>query len=351
MENMPQHTLIGPYWWGGDIDSNDKVSVGLSRSKMLNSKIIRIYLGCEFDKKYKGIEYSNKTTPENSLTDLAKRPEVAKILSDSQYEVIVITGYDWKSLPGLPSWGREYKKFLQPDWFDSTTNNQSNNELVINEWCEFATHLKNTYPNKKFILCTWEGDNQCWEDGAWNAKITDQGNENVKGYTKWIQARTQGIHKAKPKNVFSAVEMTSLNHLTENGGLSVLNYVVKNVPALDYLSYSMWESKYRDKFSADIDFIRNTLNDNGNANKPTLFIGEVGYSCYERDNHGLVKIPDINYATQKLNNFIAVMNQKNIPYGLVWNLFPMNDGKGANDYYSIDKFGKISPYGDIYSNK
>lgn len=203
---------------------------------------------------------------------------------------------------------------------------------------------------KKFILCTWEGDNQCWEDGAWNAKITDQGNENIKGYTKWIQARTQGIHSAMTHNVFSAVEMTSLNHLTKNGGLSVLNYVVKNVPDLDYLSYSMWESKYRDKFGNDVDYIQNTLKVNGNSKKPILFIGEVGYSCYERDKDGLVKNPDINYASGKLKNFIDVIRQKGLPYGLVWNLFPMDDGKGANDYYSIDKYGNISPYGEIYAN-
>lgn len=104
MKNNTQHdTLIGPYWWGGDVESDDKISVGLERSKILKSKIIRIYLGCEFDSKYKGIDYFNTVTPEKSLTSLSQRPEVAKILGDSQYEVVVITGYDWKALPGLPS--------------------------------------------------------------------------------------------------------------------------------------------------------------------------------------------------------------------------------------------------------
>jgi hypothetical protein len=29
----------------------------------------------------------------------------------------------------------------------------------------------------------------------------------------------------------------------------------------------------------------------------------------------------------------------------------MNDGKGANDYYSVDKNGNLSEYGNIYAEK
>jgi len=351
MENNQQNTLIGPYYFGivkanVPIPSSDTIKIGHEKAKDLGNHTMRIYLGPEFDQKYRRGEYSEIKTPERSLTELAKRPEIDAILGDKQFDVIVITCYDYASLPGLSSWGKEYKKFLQPEWF----GNLNNENAVIDEWIDFSRHLCKTYPKKKFILSTWEGDNQCYEKGAWHAEITEESNNNVRGYAKWIRARTIGIRKANTTNCYSSVEMTSLRYIHGKKGLDVLHYVVKEVPDLDYLSYSMWESKKGDKFAEDIDYIRNTLNMNLNPKKPILFIGEVGYSSYERES-GLVKNPDINYAAAKLATFLDVIQQKKIPYALVWNLFPMNDGKGENDYGAIDMDGKISPYGRVFQNK
>ena len=326
-------TNVCPYYWGGRINAHvgERLLKGFKMSLPLGANSIRIFMGSDANKVYEEIDVPIKDI---TLTEMAGFTSFAEIFESKQYDTYVITGYDFTTAPAGSFWDKLY---LDLDFVNTHVQD------IKKEWIDFSQHLADKYPTKKFIMCTWEGDNDCWNGSAWDIKPSTfpKGPKQVEAYMRWIEIRSEAIRESGAPNVFSSVEMTSLR-LTQEGYPTVLNYLIANKPQLDYLSFSFWEAKKDKKTLSDaIDYIQKQLLDAYKTNPPVLFIGEFGFK----------KADWKGKEADKLKEAIEVFNEKKLPYAFVWNLFPMVGGDGPNDFGSMDENGKLLPCGKVYAKQ
>jgi len=312
-------TLIGPYFWGGsliNIPSSGIIAKGQALAEATGAQVLRISMSPSSDRDYSG----GACIPNFTLAGLAARPDFNAILSDPQFSTVIITAYDGASWSDCAT-----KSYRDPSFYTA-----ANVQKIEQEYADFANYLKQF--NKKFIISNWEGDNDAY---CGNAYGVSQGTAtcpdaaaSLAGMAAWFQARYLGIHAAGASNVFAAVEFNSVHMLHDHGLPSVLYDVIPQVAA-DYYSYSSYESinQSPDQLGTDIDTIRSVI-----GAKP-LIVGEFGYRVGD--------FGDAAVTASRLQQTAAVIAQKNLPYGIVWNLLDLPAGMGM-----YDASGQITPSGN-----
>ena len=321
---LSETTAIGPYFWGGSISgvpASGIMAAGDAIAKGLDASVIRIYMGAKSDMDYTG----GSCIPNFTLTDLAKRSDFNAILSDPQFRTVVITAYDGVSFGDC--WTKSY---LDPAFYTP-----ANIQKIENEYTDFADYLKQF--NKSFIISNWEGDNDAYCGSIGAAAVSDGAScpnapQNLAGLAAWFAARHAGIKAAGAANVFDAIEFNSVGILKDKGLPSLLYDVIPS-EAADYYSYSSYESinVSPDRFSADVDAIRGLLPGG------QLMIGEFGFKVGDFGNAAATAL--------RLQETAQVIQDKSLPYGIVWNLLDNPVGFGLDN-----SAGTITPSGDVVKN-
>ena len=303
-------TVIGPYFWGGDLSGAAGTAVmaaAKNLAKDLGTGVIRIAMSAKSDMDYAG----GACIPNFTLAGLADRPDFKAILSDPQFKTVIITAYDGVSLHDCVT-----KSYLDPAFYTP-----ANAEKIKQEYTDFANYLKQ-FSGKTFIIGNWESDNDADCGSTYNVTGGSLScptiSNSLAGLAAWFSLRHAGIHAAGASNVFDDIEFNSVNALHDKGLPSVLRDVIPQESS-DYISYSSYESinVSPDQLAQDIDTIR------GIAPGKPLIIGEFGY-----------KVGDFGNAAAtaaRLQQVVNVIQNKNIPYGIVWNLLDFPTGFGIYD--------------------
>jgi hypothetical protein len=316
-------TLIGPYFWAGSVNGVANSSImakGDTLADALGAKVIRIFMSPRSDTDYQG----GSCIPNFTLANLAKRSDFNKILSDPQFTTVIITAYD-----GVSFGDCQTKSYLDQNFYTP-----ANTQKIEQEYTDLANYLKQF--NKTFIIDNWEGDNDAYCSEAYavaTGNATCPGAPNaLAGLQKWFQARYVGIHASGAGNVFAAIEFNIVRALMNAHLPSVLYNVIPNVSA-DYYSYSSYESinVSSTRFGADIDTIRAATN-----NAP-LIIGEIGFKVGD--------FGDAAATAGRLGQMLGVVQEKNVPYAIVWNLLDSPPGMGI-----YDSSGNITASGQTVKN-
>jgi hypothetical protein len=323
------NTKVGIYWWGGSLTGVPLANMYTQGQTLADSLlttnasgVIRVMMSSKSAMDYVG----GACTLNSSLTNLAQSSIWNTILSDTTFATILITGYDWVSLPDCFT-----KNYLDPTFFTS-----ANSAAVTAEWKAFAQYLGATFPSKTFILEAWEGDNDCWCGASSVATLANcpNGPTHVSGYTLWMQARSAGIAAARMPNVKSGIEFNDLDFLQPQGLPSILYTVVPQVTT-DYVSYSFYDSKFRvGTFAADILKIRKQMINSGH-NPSTLLIGELGYATNNSNKTD----------ESRVVGFLNVARNARIPYVTIWNMFDLDSSGNNTGFGAYDANGNLKPYG------
>ena len=305
-------TLIGPYFWGGSVTGVSESSMlaeGKELADDLGSKVIRISMSARADEDYE----NGSCIPNFTLAGLAERSDFNAILTDPQFSTVIITAFDGTTFGNCVT-----KSYLDPSFYTA-----ANTQKIETEYTNLADYLKQ-FSNKKFIIANWEGDNDAYcgssESAVVNGSSTCPGAvQNLAGLQKWFAARYAGIKAANAPNVFSGIEFNSVTGLHGKGLPSVLYNVIPNVSA-DYYLYSSYESinVSAAQFTSDINTIRSVVHSNN------IIIGEMGFQ--------VGAFGDATTTAERLGQMIAVVQQENLPYGIVWAL--LNDPPGMGIYSS-----------------
>jgi hypothetical protein len=304
---------IGVYFWGGDLRlSSNYLQDGINLAKRIGAKIIRIAISSKDMPLYK---LSNQCSSD-SLVQMAKNFE--NLFKDSQFDTIIITGYDQT---GLPCSGKKY--------LDSSFYTTENIQKMKQEYKDLANYLGQNFPNKKFIITNWESDNDIYCGTAYGfnpSRNQCDYRNSIEAFKKFISVRTEAIKESNQPNVFSGVEFNIVNYLKDNNLPSTLYDVIPYVPA-DYYLYSSYESinnLYKDNginlLNSDISKIKQVLSNSG-KNQNNLIIGEYGFGSGDREQNK-------NLLSKATETFL---NDGSIQYAIIWNLLDVGGNFGLFD--------------------
>jgi len=240
-----------------------------------------------------------------SLENLAKRSDFNSIISDPNFDTVMITAYDGVSFSDCYT-----KNYLNADFVSQ------NKSAIEQEYRDLANYLKN-FPSKKFIISNWEGDNDIYCGAAYGSSVAvcpDYSN-SLAGFKEWIIAYSNGISSAGASNVYSAVEFNIVKYLKNNNLPSVLYNVIPNVNT-NYFSYSSYESinpiittnDNGNQLKSDLTLIKNVISGAG-KNSNNLIIGEFGFSSPNRE---VVK--------NSLETAIGIFKSNGLSNYYIWNL-------------------------------
>jgi len=317
------NTNIGIYYWGGSlhgVDSSNIVPTAKKLADSLNVNTIRFTLACNDDEVYRG---TSKCLAGSSLTKLAQRADFNSILTDPQFSTVIITAYDWYSFGDCAT----------TNFLDTSFYTVSNTKAIEQEYTDLANYLK-TFPKKKFIIGTWEADNQIYCGAAYSDPGCAAAPQNIAGYTKWIKAKIAGISAAGAPNVKSAIEFCNIHSLEAAGKPDVLDTIIPYINP-DYFTYSSYESINISPLQTDNDitFIRKKLAKFG-KDSTALLIGEMGFSANNYTGGDTA-------AANRLQGIITVLKARNIPIGIVWTLLD------ANSFCAYDTMQNLTAVGMV----
>ncbi|MBS1806570.1 MAG: hypothetical protein JST84_00080 [Acidobacteria bacterium] len=273
---------FGIYNWGIDYSSYpggelDRLNWGAEKVASLSTRTIRVALP--------GNIYLVNTPEAKTLAQMAATPAYDKLFRDARFQTYLLTAYSLSDL-------------VNP-WADGFTEIEY--QATRKEFMEFGDYLL-TNPRlagKTFILLNWEADNAI-EKFANKTSIWDS-------FTRWIQARADGVRDAQLRNPRSSVKLFSgfeFNFIARNGqacGTSVTNpsqedmlkhrcaidYVAPRVK-VDYYSLSAWltmdiklrqgsAASYKDALRTDLNFaLAKVRTLRPEIQEPNFIIGEFG---------------------------------------------------------------------------
>lgn len=307
---------FGAYFWAGYFAlANPGPSFLLTGEKMveeIGSEMIRLAIGPSTDNTYH--LNGGNCIQNSSLKSLVQRADFKQIFSNPQFKTYMFTAYDWVTGANCNS------KVLTPSFYTP-----ANIALIENEYKDLAQYLGTTYPDKKFIVAHWEGDNYVYNA---NCIAADSCKARLGAFTKWINARTAGIHAAGVNNVFSCMEFNYRAGF-DPGPLNLLHDALPNIQA-DYFSYSAWASTWMaatneaDQFKSEIHAMRSIIANAGH-DSTKLIIGEFGY----------------NYSNRQLSRdkhvvLAQAIHDLDIPYAIIWHTLDVDGG-------NLSPFGLYDP--------
>lgn len=307
---------FGVYFWAGYFALNNPgpsfLLTGEKIVEEIGSRTIRIAMGPSTDQTYH--LNGNGCIQNSTLKALAQRADFKQIFSNPQFKTYMFTAYDWATGAGCNS------KVLTPSFYTPATI-----AAIEKEYKDLAQYLGTTYPDKKFIVAHWEGDNYVYSQSCIAA---DSCKARLGAFTKWINARTAGIHAAGVNNVFSCLEFNFRNGYSE-GPLTLLHDALPNIQA-DYFSYSAWGSTWSvatneaDQFITEMHGIRNQLTDAGH-DSTKLILGEFGYNYSNRD-----------LSRDKHVVLAQAIHDLDIPHAIIWHALDVDGG-------NLSPFGLYDP--------
>ena len=324
---------VGIYHWGGRMSRS--VAQGVDAIAEVGATVVRITLSPRYLRDY---NMATNCAAGFSLQSAAADPEIDRALSRRDVDVVMITAYDGTSFGDC-----ETPRFLNPDFF--TTEHRA---AVVAEYSDFALYLSRKFRNthKRFILSTWESDNQVYcgaayqyvEDASFReycqANYTrlyggvPSPNAALAGLRIWFQARYDGIADGRRRaqgegiggmRVYSAPEMNVVRVLRGHGYPSVLYDVLPYVN-FDYVSYSAWESINFDdsvpRLREDLNRIRDVIG------STALIIGESGFSRSSSGSQVVTRVDEVLRAALDWG----------VEYVIHWELFDQDENWNSGLY-------------------
>jgi hypothetical protein len=227
-----------------------------------------------------------------------RRQAYQAAISAPGLKTVVFTAYD--STSHGPTGNRT--DFLDPTFWAIAANRQA----AIREYRELSYALYDTQRNtgKKFILASWEVDNQAycgsifsyWRDPAFRLSCGDLTSRNaaIAGLIEWFRLRREGVRQGRAAageagitgvTVFDGVEfnMNTLMYTYQVDDAPLRSALRDIVPAVapDYVLYSSYDSQNRGHMEQDLREIKAWLA--SVAPRSKLIIGEVGAARHGLD--------------------------------------------------------------------
>jgi hypothetical protein len=229
---------------------------------------------------------------------------------------------------------RPKKLYLQKSYYTP-----ENRERMRAEYSNLAYRLAQAdhTSRKTFVISNWEGDNELYCDAAALFAIdpafrtaceAQRKTEDVlDAYRTYLTLRHQGIadgvDRAKRAGftgvpVLDMIEFSSLRMLKEKGLPDMLDTVIPNVPATNFIGYSAWES-LGDPLFADLKTLKKSFGSR-------FLVGEFGFD------RGL--LPDAPARAAQTRNTIS---EAGIPYAFLWQIAdqPPLEGLGDKGLYGL----------------
>jgi hypothetical protein len=297
---------IGVYAWGFDDRAfagfADRLTWAADRVRQLGSRTIRVYIGPK-DTYQLGNPGGTATF---SLVDAAKAPAYAALFANPAFETYLLTAYTkdddatvWKTGYAPDAAAAERKAVA-----------------------DFGAHLLSTYPNKKFILLNWEGDNAV-APFASNTAAWD-------GFAAWTQARADGAKDARAGaggagRFFSGVEFNKVAGC-DGQNRCIVSTVLPKVD-VDYYAYSAWGSIGEDvdtgaiaaRVTADLD---RALGFAKVKEKSRFIVGEFGA---EREASTFGECT----AAKRIAATVSALTAWGAAYGVFWQIIDNPPSSGA----------------------
>jgi hypothetical protein len=210
---------------------------------------------------------------------------------------------------------------------------------VVQEFSDLTFALYETQhgSGKRFVIASWEGDNQAY-CGSFLDYYTDRDfrekcgsittrNDAVAALTQWFVARQAGIRAGRAAaqaagyggvTVADGVEfkMNSLTYSYQVCGIVLKTMLRDVVPAVqpDFLLYSSYDSQKRGHMEQDLRQIQGWLA--GVAPQSQLAIGEIGFA-----RHGIDTIDTF----RAVETALAAQRAK-LPFTILWEAYDTNIG-------------------------
>lgn len=337
---------VGVYHWAGE--RADGVNSGVRELIALNARIVRIVLSARMDIDY---NRSKNCIADFRLASALDDTDVRTALLHPELKVIMLTALDGTGFGDCTT-----HNYLSRDFYSHPVTSR-----MVDEYSEFVyrLHVLLQGSGKRIVLSNWEGDNDLYcgradayassaEFRTWCNAVYPAvygGNrgphDSVEGMVLWMKARYLGVTLGNQRaereglnglDVEVAPEISAVHMLHDRNLESVLYDVIPRVP-FDAVSYSSYESIYRDdpaaELAAALDIIR--LVSHANA----VIIGELGYA---RSTFGtrLVTLTE-----RAVHGAMAA----GAAFVILWNLY---DQGPCDDFGLIDGDGKVTELGERY---
>ena len=341
-------TTLGIYHWGGQAARG--VSEGVTRIAGIGGTAVRITLSPLYTTDY---NISGGCYQDFTLTNIAHIPDIRNALGNVKIRVMMLTAYDGTSFGDCRT-----KNYLNPSFYT-----RANIAAMRKEYSDFAFHLHKTCRNtgKRFIISSWEGDNELYCGQAHryatdahfrnfcNANYASLYNgtasvsDSICAMKKWLAVRRQGIRDGRSRaaldgyrgvEVLFAPEFNIVRALKDNGLKSIL-YDILPFVSYDYVSYSSHESINRAdpamEIIADLNRIRKVIG------SKHIIVGEFGCTRSAWGNAVVDRIRAVHEASRAWG----------VPYVFHWNLYDQN----AVDTFGLyDVRGAKTAIGEYYEN-
>ncbi len=295
----------------------------------LGSRVVRIFLSNP--DKYSGVQYGSLGS------EVLSWPYTA-LFNSSSFDTYLLTTYSLADNPG---------NGCAPNWLNGYSGAAAQAETA--EIQQLAQNLAVWYPEKKFIIMNWEGDSAIGSLAHYCG--IGQTDAMWQGFTAWINARVQGVLNARSQgasNVYSGLEFNAVQRLPADDfygnacgppdawsltpGCSwcdgthncVISRVVPNVPNVDYLSYSSWQSL---AVPDDGDVATRLQNDLSRAqgfapgsSRANFIVGEFGVDRFQ---FGETR------SASRMSSAISGLTGWGASYGVYWQVLDNSGGSGA----------------------
>jgi len=332
-------TQIGIYHWGGVYPHS--VSEGVERIAQLGGTVARITISARATVDY---QTGEDCATDFSLPDAIQSPDLVRALSNRQISTFIFTLYDDLTF------GCDSQRYFDPSFYSP-----ENTAALVQEYADLTLFLIQNYPDKRFILDHWEGDNAIFCGTAYTYATDPQARarcdsnyqawfgvaspaEGLRGLRLWLEARAAGVKEGSQLaaarglpagHVQVAAEMNIVRALHDHGLPSVLYDVLPGL-AVDYVSYSAYESiggpEPAAQLRADLDTIRSV------SGLPVI-IGEFGFPRAAR--------PDVVALDDVVVNAAAAWG---VDYAVAWNLFDQSPTENFGVYDLQGQPTPLAPY-------
>ena len=331
---------IGLYHWGGVYPHS--VSEGVERIAQLGGTLARITVSARAAVDY---QTTDACPADFSLLAALQSPDLIRALSNPGISTFIFTLYDDLTF------GCDTPLYFNPSFYSP-----ENSAALVQEYADLTLFLIRNYPDKRFILDNWEGDNAVFCGAAYTyatdprARARCDANypasfgvaspaDGLRGLRLWLDARAAGVKEGSrlaaaeglsggPVQV--AAEMNIVRALHDHGLPSVLYDVLPGL-AVDYVSYSAYESiggpDPGAQLRVDLDTIRAV------SGLPVI-IGEFGFPRAAR--------PD---AVALDDAVVKAAAASGVDYMIAWNLF---DQSPTEDYGVFDLDGQPTPFAPYF---
>ncbi|MCL1902876.1 MAG: hypothetical protein FWF94_00475 [Oscillospiraceae bacterium] len=234
---------------------------GAKAVRKTGSKVLKLFL--MHPKEKYGLPYNDEDVP--NIIDVLKKTEFDIVFKMDFTTFILVVDMDTKD---------------SSEWYNGF--NEHEKETVIFNYYNAAKYLLEEYPEKTFIMQNWESELKM-EIVLCDNKVTipEEKERAYKGYIEYLEARHEGILKARNEignikgNVYSAVELIWISKPFD---FKLINFLNKHKLG-DYISYSMasdlsvvGDNDRMQQFLQNIKTLKDKLNGQG------FYIGEIGFS-------------------------------------------------------------------------